>query len=290
MSLPTLSVMSHNCHMHCGKIDEVVLKNQYLHLLLRFRQYSYYTCMIIGTAGHTFSSFNSWCQKHNYFFMHMHVCMCTCTCTCIANINFTFELWLLHSSYHYQSLQHQKWMDCDNIYKEHSYMTHPITGSIERYIVGDHFHEKAGGHKKPTCKFHNIDLCPELKKYQTGTSEVINSKIKSTRLQSSNQQNLLHYFLYNRLMDYWHNMNMQRQHLKQNARFLDETVTIDLCTQKTHKSHLLIPSLYYGTYNTHCISIPNHQPTNCAVEECIQFANIWRCMYKCGTLNLAQAS
>ena len=45
---------------------------------------------------------------------------------------------------------------CDNIYKEHSYskdMTHLITGSIERYIVGDRFHEKAGGHKKPHASF-----------------------------------------------------------------------------------------------------------------------------------------
>ena len=52
-------------------------------------------------------------------------------------------------------------------------------------------------------------------------SEVINSKIKSVRLQSSSQQNLLHYFLYNRLMDYWHNMKIvkkQKERLEKNAK------------------------------------------------------------------------
>ena len=87
---------------------------------------------------------------------------------------------------------------------------HPLTLTTNRYIVGDRFHDsiKTSGHKKETCKFHHIDLCPELREYKSVTSEVINSKIKSTRLQSSNQQNLAHYFIYNRLMDYWHNRNI----------------------------------------------------------------------------------
>ena len=53
-----------------------------------------------------------------------------------------------------------------------------------------------------------MDLCPELKTFQSVTSEVLNSKIKSTRLQSSNQQNIIHYLLYNRLMDYWSNRDI----------------------------------------------------------------------------------
>ena len=52
-----------------------------------------------------------------------------------------------------------------------------------------------------------MELCPELKQYKSVSSEVIKSKIKSVRLQSSNQQNIVCYFLYNRLMDYWHNRN-----------------------------------------------------------------------------------
>jgi len=54
-------------------------------------------------------------------------------------------------------------------------------------------------------------LCPELLQYKSVTSEVINSKIKSTRLQSSSQQNIYHYFFYNRLMDYWHMKIVNKQ-------------------------------------------------------------------------------
>ena len=79
-----------------------------------------------------------------------------------------------------------------------------LTNAVDRYIVGDRFHDgpKTSGHKKAT---YNIDLCPELVSFQSITSEVLKSKIKSTRLQSSNQQNLHHYFFYNRLMDCWSN-------------------------------------------------------------------------------------
>ena len=82
-----------------------------------------------------------------------------------------------------------------------------------RYIVGDRFHDgtKTSGHKKDTCKYHGMKLCPQLTTYRSVTSEVINSKIKSTRLQSSNQQNLYHYFIYNRLMDYFHNRDIVQQ-------------------------------------------------------------------------------
>ena len=91
--------------------------------------------------------------------------------------------------------------------QDHTYsrsMIHLLTNAADRYIVGDRFHDgpKTSGHKKSTCRYHNIDLCPELISFQSITSEVLNSKIKSTRFQSSNQQNLHHYFFYNRLMDH----------------------------------------------------------------------------------------
>ena len=58
-------------------------------------------------------------------------------------------------------------------------------------------------------------LCPELTQFQSVTSEVINAKIKSTRLQSSSQQNIYHYYSYNRLMDHWHNLKIVRKQLAQ---------------------------------------------------------------------------
>ena len=112
------------------------------------------------------------------------------------------------------------------VLKEHAYskqIVHPLTGTSNRYIAGDRFHDGPNriGHKKPTCQFHNMKWCPELNAYQSVTSEVINSKIKSTRLQSSCQQNIYHYFFYNRLMDYWHNVriiNKQRAQMQAQAK------------------------------------------------------------------------
>ena len=75
---------------------------------------------------------------------------------------------------------------------------HPVTQTTDRYVVGDRFHDRArsSGHKEPTCKFHNMRLCREVTQYQSVVSEVINSKIKTVRLQSSSQQNMHHYFFY----------------------------------------------------------------------------------------------
>ena len=106
-----------------------------------------------------------------------------------------------------------------HIMEEHSYaktMVHPLTETFDRYIVGDRFHDspKTSGHKRETCKFHNMKLCPELLRFQSVTSEVINSRIKSVRLKSSSQQNLTHYFFYNRLMDHWHNIAIVSKQLK----------------------------------------------------------------------------
>ena len=100
--------------------------------------------------------------------------------------------------------------------RDHDYtssITHPLTQTRQRYIVGDRFHDGPGSssHKKKTCRYHNMRLCPELRDYQSVTSEVINAKIKSIRLKSSSQQNALHYFFYNRLMDYFHNMDIIQQ-------------------------------------------------------------------------------
>ena len=104
--------------------------------------------------------------------------------------------------------------------RDHDYCAssvHPLTQTRDRFLVGDRFHDgpQVSGHKKPTCKFHNMRLCPELNQFQSVTSEVINSKIKSTRLQSSSQQNMVHYFLYNRLMDYWHNIEIVNKQLQE---------------------------------------------------------------------------
>lgn len=118
---------------------------------------------------------------------------------------------------------------------DHTYpkmnMIHPLSLSMDRYILGDRFHDstKSSGHKRESCQFHRMNLCPELSTYKSVTSEVINSKIKSTRLQSSCQQNLFHYFIYNRLMDYWHNKQIVDKQFKNmlSKAHKSETITRD---------------------------------------------------------------
>ena len=68
---------------------------------------------------------------------------------------------------------------------EHCYakdMLHPVTQSVNRYVVGDRFHDG------PKSASHKRDTCNEMIQFQSVTSEVINSKIKTVRLQSSSQQ------------------------------------------------------------------------------------------------------
>lgn len=102
------------------------------------------------------------------------------------------------------------------IMEKHSYaelMVHPLTQTVDRYIVDDRFHDspKTSNHKQESCRFHNMKWCPELLRFQSVTSEVINSLIKSFGLKSSSQQNFAHYFFYNRLMDHWHISNVSKQ-------------------------------------------------------------------------------
>ena len=73
----------------------------------------------------------------------------------------------------------------------------------------------------------NMRWCPEMIQFQSVTSEVINSKLKTVRPQSSSQQNLYHYFFYNRLMDYWNNLRIVKtQYTKLYAKLREGEVII----------------------------------------------------------------
>ena len=135
--------------------------------------------------------------------------------TLILNCHAAFEFsQIKHVEELSPHLQCKPYVQNSSLNHDHTYtklnLMHPLTLTTDCYIVGDRFHDriKTSGHKKETCKFHQMDLCPELREYESVTSEVINCKIKSVRLQSSNQQNMAHYFIYNRLQDYWHNRNL----------------------------------------------------------------------------------
>ena len=101
-----------------------------------------------------------------------------------------------------------------------------------------------------------MNLCPELRTYRSVTSEVINSKIKAIRLQSSSQQNLFHYFIYNRLMDYFHNcviVNKQYKSMLSNAKeneFVTRSFTLFYLCQIT-KVIMSLPYSYNNGFTCH---------------------------------------
>ena len=68
----------------------------------------------------------------------------------------------------------------------------------------------------------HIDNCFELKNYKSVMSEV------KIRLQSSSQQNLIHYFAYNRLMDLLTNNFKQCSQRSNQIKQLFGTIYIDL--------------------------------------------------------------
>ena len=148
-------------------------------------------------------------------------------------IIFTYKTCLHLQIIHVQELKspHSLPTPSDVALRDHTYcrqVLHPLTQMTDRYIVGDRFHDgpRTSGHKKPTCTFHNMRLCPEVTQYQSVVSEVINSKIKTVRLQSSSQQNIQHYFFYNRLMDYWHNKTIITKQLQQMKAKLQQGETV----------------------------------------------------------------
>lgn len=81
---------------------------------------------------------------------------------------------------------------------------HPISGK-RRYIVGDRFHSSTDPHKSPLCEYHDIRLCMQEKCVKTSYQESENHRKNFLRLRSSTMQSFSVHFLYNYLMDYYHN-------------------------------------------------------------------------------------
>lgn len=55
---------------------------------------------------------------------------------------------------------------------------HPITGSSQRYILGDRFHSTTNPHKSPLCNFHDINLCLQANALKTSYQEAENNRKK----------------------------------------------------------------------------------------------------------------
>ena len=157
-------------------------------------------------------------------------------------------------------------------------MVHPLTQTVGRYVVGDRFHDgpKTSGYKQDTCSFHNMKWCPELLNFQSVTSEVINSRIITTRLKSSYQQNLMHYTFYNRLMNHWHNISIvskQLQHMQAKAKN-GEVIVRD----KLHRFVYVCSNCKKGGHTKFsCSAEP--QPMEHWAIYCLTHAAIWPAVY-----------
>ncbi|XP_043377539.1 HMG domain-containing protein 3 isoform X3 [Chelonia mydas] len=83
---------------------------------------------------------------------------------------------------------------------EHS-VQHPVTKSTARRIV--HTAAEQNSQSGPTARHRSISLCQELEPYSAIIIAINDSKISSVRQKPITFDNATHYYLYNRLMDFF---------------------------------------------------------------------------------------
>ena len=92
-------------------------------------------------------------------------------------------------------------------------MVHSVSGESRRYVLGDRFHSASNPHKSPLCAYHDINLCLQANTITTSTQESENNRKNIRRLRSACVQNFGVHFLYNYLMDFYHNEQIVRSQL-----------------------------------------------------------------------------
>ena len=92
---------------------------------------------------------------------------------------------------------------------------HPLTRDTRKYFLGDRFHNTKCPHKSELCRFHDINLCPQLKCATTSGQENLNSIRNRTRLRTTCTQALATHLFYNVVvMDRSHNRKIVKQQAK----------------------------------------------------------------------------
>lgn len=61
-------------------------------------------------------------------------------------------------------------------------VSHPLTRSERRYVLGDRFHESSNPHKSPLCQFHDINLRLQSNVLKTSYQESENHQKNVLRL------------------------------------------------------------------------------------------------------------
>ena len=89
---------------------------------------------------------------------------------------------------------------------------HPKTRNTRKYFLGDRFHNANFPHRSELCKFHDINLCPELNFAKTSQQENLNNVRNRQRLRSACTQNLPTHLFYNGIvMDRINNRRIVKQ-------------------------------------------------------------------------------
>ena len=88
----------------------------------------------------------------------------------------------------------------------------PKTRDTRKYFLGDRFHTTNFPHKSELCKFHDINLCPELKFAKTSHQENLNNVRNRQRLRTTCTQKLPTHLFYNGIvMDRINNRRIVKQ-------------------------------------------------------------------------------
>ena len=89
---------------------------------------------------------------------------------------------------------------------------HPKTRDTKRYFLGDQFHNTNFPHKSELCRYHDINLCPQLKTVKTSNQENIQNIRNQLRLRTACTQIPATHMFYNAVvMDRAHNRKIVKQ-------------------------------------------------------------------------------
>ena len=99
---------------------------------------------------------------------------------------------------------------------------HPITASTYCYVVGDRFHTTTEPHKSPLCEHHDLRLCQQANTIKTSYQESKDHRKNFLRLRSSTMQTFPVHFMYNYLMDYYHNELTVEKQMSEAKKILEE--------------------------------------------------------------------
>ena len=86
---------------------------------------------------------------------------------------------------------------------------HPVTLSTQWCILADRFHSSQNPHKSPLCRYHDIDKCLQSLTIKTSYQEIENSCKNQWKLPSPCAQSFGMHFLFNYLMNFYHEANVK---------------------------------------------------------------------------------